>query len=470
MAGNVASLVALQAEQAGVQTGQPGGLGAAITDADRQALMQWALRSKPTSFRQAFASGPEEENAHNDMGIHIDKIIRRLIACKYFLKEMEKTALDWIEEQFVGRAADQWHIVVREASRIATVSGIGPQSVLWRALRDMLAAYPAHGVKAAILRRKVTDIVWSPTMKPQEIYTQFVQYYEAYDRAVQQTQTLNDVTMVVPAQDWATRFTEMQLVFPPWALQLVTNHPGRFTNMVDTWTALLAEASRQTAARKLGSGGRVHQLAMPDNTFMDGFDPGFSDSGLGAAGYQHFASGGIFAMPRVPGCWRCGKANHLRRDCDLPPSPAELQGLPMNQWAILPRLGPDARRAPPPRAPPPAVAQVAAVDDKVARLEAMVVSLLSHVGAAQTQPPAAGAPFVPANFAATPGLDVATTLAQVAAPAPPGPPPAPLVLGGSMPAGYLFVGHNHGVPVWGRPEIVEASIMDMGESENETGM
>jgi hypothetical protein len=27
-------------------------------------------------------------------------------------------ALDWLEDQFTGRAADQWHIVVREALRI----------------------------------------------------------------------------------------------------------------------------------------------------------------------------------------------------------------------------------------------------------------------------------------------------------------------------------------------------------------
>ena len=33
-------------------------------------------------------------------------------------------------------------------------TGIGPNSVLYRALRDMLLAYPATGVKAAILKRK----------------------------------------------------------------------------------------------------------------------------------------------------------------------------------------------------------------------------------------------------------------------------------------------------------------------------
>ena len=53
-----------------------------------------------------------------------------------------------------------------------------------------------------------------------------MEYYEAYDREVVQTQGIADVTTMVPAQDWATRFTEMQgmllLMFPPWALALIT--------------------------------------------------------------------------------------------------------------------------------------------------------------------------------------------------------------------------------------------------------
>jgi hypothetical protein len=34
----------------------------------------------------------------------------------------------------------------------------------------------------------------------------------------------------VPAQDFVTRFTEMQGHFPEWANQLVVNHPERFTS------------------------------------------------------------------------------------------------------------------------------------------------------------------------------------------------------------------------------------------------
>jgi len=42
----------------------------------------------------------------------------------------QAAALDWLTDQFTGRAGDQWHIVVREAARTATTSGIGPNSVL----------------------------------------------------------------------------------------------------------------------------------------------------------------------------------------------------------------------------------------------------------------------------------------------------------------------------------------------------
>jgi hypothetical protein len=89
--------------------------------------------------------------------------------------------MDWIQDQFSGRAADHWQRVAREAARTATTSGIGPNSVLYRALRDMLLAYPATGVKAAILRRKTVDLPWNPKMTVETIQSTVVEYYEAYD-------------------------------------------------------------------------------------------------------------------------------------------------------------------------------------------------------------------------------------------------------------------------------------------------
>ena len=51
--------------------------------------------------------------------------------------------LDWLEDQFKNRAAVQFRIVLKEANIY-----IGQNSVLYRVLRDMLLAYPAHGIKA----------------------------------------------------------------------------------------------------------------------------------------------------------------------------------------------------------------------------------------------------------------------------------------------------------------------------------
>ena len=101
--------------------------------------------------------------------------------------------------------------------RTATTSGMGPNIVLYRSLRDMLAAYPAHGVKAAIVRRKTVDLVWAPDKTVVEIHQSVMEYYEAYDRAVAQPHDNADVTMVVPVQDWSSRFTKMQGMFPPRA-------------------------------------------------------------------------------------------------------------------------------------------------------------------------------------------------------------------------------------------------------------
>jgi len=69
-------------------------------------------------------------------------------------------------------------------------------------------------------------------------------YYEAYDRAVAITAGIVDMTLMVPAQDWATLFTEMQSHFPSWVTTLIIDYPGRFTDMESCWAAIIAEASR----------------------------------------------------------------------------------------------------------------------------------------------------------------------------------------------------------------------------------
>jgi hypothetical protein len=243
-----------------------------------------------------------------------------------------------MEDQFAERAADTWRRVTAVTKRTATTSGIGPNSVLYRSLRDMLHAYPAHGVKNHIMARKFKELVWTPTKTVVEIHSAFMTYYEAYDRAVALTAGNVDVMLVVPAQDWATRFTEMQSHFPSWVTTLIIDYPGRFSDMESCSAAIIAEASRQATSRKIGNGGRVLQLTNEAMTAgeLEGIsgEPGvLYDDDVDVAYTDNTSGTSIFALGRqqVPGCWRCGSSGHLRRDCPLPASKAELEGAPMNQ-------------------------------------------------------------------------------------------------------------------------------------------
>ncbi len=92
------------------------------------------------------------------------------------------------------------------------------------------------------MRHQATDLVWASNKTTVEIHSIVMEYYEAYDREVVQTQGMADVTMIVLAQDWATRLTEMQGMFQQWALSLITNFPDSFTNMANCWLAIIAEA------------------------------------------------------------------------------------------------------------------------------------------------------------------------------------------------------------------------------------
>ena len=85
----------------------------------------------------------------------------------------------------------------------------------------MLLAYPEHGFKAAILQKKRAVLVWSANKTAAEIHSAWMMYYKSYGRAVALTHNLADVTLIVPAKDWATRLTEMQDVFPPWVMALL---------------------------------------------------------------------------------------------------------------------------------------------------------------------------------------------------------------------------------------------------------
>jgi hypothetical protein len=127
---------------------------------------------------------PDQAGAHDAVVLYIIRLMTRLITSKWYYKEYEDLAMDWVEDQFAERAADTWRRVTAVTKRTATTSGIGPNSVLYRSLRDMLHAYPAHGVKNHIMATKSKELVWTPTKTVVEIHSAFMAYYEAYDRAV----------------------------------------------------------------------------------------------------------------------------------------------------------------------------------------------------------------------------------------------------------------------------------------------
>ena len=380
-------LAPLLVEQQGVQQGAPGGLVQPMDPAARTEGLRFAEKSRPKNVSTPALVAPDAQDAHGLMSVHITRLMNRLIASKYFFKEYEALALDWLEDQFQDRAAVQFRLVLKEAKRVATTSGIGQNSVVYRVLRDMLLEYPAHGVKANILLKRKELLVWSSHRSVAQIHVDWMAFYEMYDRAVTLTHNLDDVTLIVLAQDWATRFTEMQEFFPSWVTALITNFPARFTSMKTCWTAINAEAMRQAASRKSASSGRVlqltdHMMAGAMEAYVDDSTVFIDDASQGA---------GLCAMGRTPGCWRCGSAEHLRRECPQPASDQERQG--KHTWAKQPgRVTPAQLSGGTPGMWPsrgqgavtvasPTVAQMATLTSRIDRQEAMFETVLERLAA-----------------------------------------------------------------------------------------
>ena len=438
-----------------------------MTAEELDALYRHATRFRCESVQNPLSLAPDEPDAHEAVHKHITILMDKIITAKWFLKDLEAVALEWLAGQFTGRAADQWTRVVAAARVTATTSGMGHNSVLYRCLRDMVLAYPATGIKANLQLRKLRDLSWNRKDTVAQTTSKVQAFYEAYDRAVELTRTLG-VTLQVPAQDYATRFTEMQVHFPEWANQLVVNHPERFTSPQACWTALVEEAARKAAGKAMGEGGGLAQLGLCTVGDLDN-DNYTSPAGLPApAGvfyddegylFHDCGGGGLFAL-RPPGCWRCGSHQHLRKDCSHPASAAELAGAPVNQWAKLPpppssstshaagvaRGVPRPRMALPP--PPTSSAQVAdyVTKEDFAHLIAKINALTMAQGASQ------GA------------------VAQMAASTPPTASPPQLIVGGQQPEGYVYVGNHHpGGTIWGSIDTVTASMMETGAAENDEG-
>jgi hypothetical protein len=462
------ALAPLLAEQQGVHPGQPGGLGHALDVPIRAEMLRFPEKNRPRDLRDPCDIAPDHPDAHDVMAVFITRLMDRIIASKYFFKEYEHAALDWLQDQFKGRAAVQFRLVLGEAKRVATTSGIGQNSVLYRVLRDMLLAYPAHGVKASITKKKTELLVWAPNKTVAEIHTSWMAYYEAYDRAVDLTRNLADVTLIVPEQDWPTRFTEMQAIFPSWVTTLIINYPARFVSMAASWLAINAEANRQAAGRKSGVNGRIFQLGAPMVAGdMESYTEELFDEALAGAGPF------LCAMGRgVSGCWRCGDKEHLRRDCPQAPSEAEQNGRPMNAWAKMgPRTAAPVRTTGttssfPPRGTmgPTQVAQMAMMTERLDRQDAMFEAVLERFSTLVPQGYGGGE----AMSASGVGLGIDTSAAapvmQMAVPLHV---QAPLVIGGVQPEGYIFVGMNRGMSVWGHADVVAASVTELnGEPGN----
>ncbi len=117
---------------------------------------------------------------------------------------------------------------------------------------------------------------------------------------------------------------------------------------------------------------------------------------------EYLVDGGLFAMRRPPGCWRCGSQDHHRKDCSHKASPAELAGAPINQWAKMPPqpFPPPARPAgvvpgalqlrPVLPSPQTSVAQVAEYDTKED-----IAHILAKINAINLSPAMSGAPLAP---------------------------------------------------------------------------
>jgi hypothetical protein len=270
----------------------------------------------------------------------------------------------------------------------------------------------------------------------------------------------------------------MQGYFPGWASQLVVDHPERFTSEQDCWAALVEEAARKAAGKAMGAAGGLAQLGIPCTVGELDCDAYQLPAGLFAPGgafyeeeYLHDGGGGsLFAMRGgvpVPGCWRCGSKEHLRKDCSEQASAAELAGAPVNQWRRSPTASSPSRAAGVPLAHgpaavakrwssmvvPPQPTTVAQVTDYVtkedfARLVAQINALTMAQGAPQGG------------------------VAQMAVPTPPTASPPPFIVGGQQcPEGYMFVGtHHHGGAIWGSVDAVAASMMENEAAGNDQGM
>ena len=455
MAANLnAALQPLLAEQQGAHVGQ-GGRAQAMPADERALLLDHAKHNKPRDVRHPFKAGPEEPDAADRLAQHIRDLMRVIIASKYYLLEREEDALVWLSNQFDGAAAYQWGLVHEAARREPSTTGIGVRSVLYRALRDMLAAYPVSNASAELRMREERDLVWTPGLPIQEIRVRWTRYFEAYDRAVVSTAPLGP-TLQVPPQDWTTRLREMQKRFPAWINRLVAEYPVHFANETSTWNYIIDVARRENRGPASAPAGRsraLQQLAelaqagvgADDVDFNELFHQNFAAAGLPPAYHD---GGGLHALRNVGFCWRCGSKDHHRSSCPQPASQNERDGMPIASWMVRPTSSSASSPS-----PAPSLAPLSAVQARLDRQDTLLQSILARLDAVQV------------STGAAPSSSLAALSAPVdPTPAPVVEPPAaagepPMIVGGPQPAGYVLAGQNQGMPLWVEASLLAASIM-----------
>ena len=101
MAGLHPVLNRLRAEQQATHVG-PGGLAGAMDPDARRILIDQAYRHRPTSARQAYSLGPDDPDAADNLAIFVCKAVDSLTASNYHLKELEASALVFLDVQAGG--------------------------------------------------------------------------------------------------------------------------------------------------------------------------------------------------------------------------------------------------------------------------------------------------------------------------------------------------------------------------------
>ena len=97
---------------------------------------------------------------------------------------------------------------------------------------------------------------------------------------------------------------------------------------------------------------------------------------------------------------------------------------------------------------------MAGLNARIDRQDTMLETILQRL------PPLTPPPGVPMAAGALAQMAVPTAAVEA----------APLIMGGPPPVGYVYVGANQGLSIWGHNEIVAASIMEGGEVGNGDGV